>query len=161
MVYCIHACGHDGIGRHARFRFSCFQRWGSSPHARTTSEQAAYRLLRLFSKVRAHSFRCSSFPTAIRSAGFAVGLGAVLEAAASILFRCSVSPQELPLAVIILCSGYDSRYMILLVRGLMSKKNSLLRQVRSDEVWKLDQRPYKKYFARTKADTMSKPEFEE
>ena len=48
-------------------------RWGSSPHARTTSEQAAYRLLRLFTKVRAHSFRCSSFPTAIRSAGFAVG----------------------------------------------------------------------------------------
>ena len=27
-------------------------RWGSSPHARTTSEQALYRLLRLF--LRAH-----------------------------------------------------------------------------------------------------------
>ena len=34
---------------------------GSSPSVSTTSEQAAYRLLRLFSKVRACSFRCSSF----------------------------------------------------------------------------------------------------
>lgn len=28
-------CRHDGIGRHVRFRFSCFRRWGSSPHACT------------------------------------------------------------------------------------------------------------------------------
>ena len=34
----------------------------------STSEQAVYRLLRLFSKVRAHSRRCSSFPTATRRA---------------------------------------------------------------------------------------------
>ena len=35
---------------------------GSSPRRVTTSEQASYRLLRLFSKVRARSFCCSSFP---------------------------------------------------------------------------------------------------
>ena len=35
---------------------------GSSPVTGTTSEQALYRLLRLFSKVRARSRRCSSFP---------------------------------------------------------------------------------------------------
>ena len=54
-----------------------FKQWvrGSNPRRVTTSEQAAYRLLRLFSKVRVRSFRCSSFPTAIRSAGFAVGFG--------------------------------------------------------------------------------------
>jgi hypothetical protein len=34
---------------------------GSNPTHSATSEQAAYRLLRLFSKVRACSFRCSSF----------------------------------------------------------------------------------------------------
>ncbi len=28
-------CACDGIGRHARFRFSCFQRVGSSPFRRT------------------------------------------------------------------------------------------------------------------------------
>ena len=50
-------------------------RAGSSPASRTTSEQALYRLLRLFSKVRARSFRCSSSPTAIRFAGFTVGYG--------------------------------------------------------------------------------------
>ena len=50
-------------------------RVGSSPFRRTMLEQALYRLLRLFSKVRACSFCCASFPTAIRSAGFAVGFG--------------------------------------------------------------------------------------
>ena len=35
---------------------------GSNPVTRTTSEQAVYRLLRLFLKVRARSRRCSSFP---------------------------------------------------------------------------------------------------
>ena len=35
---------------------------GSIPIPSTTSEQASYRLLRLFSKIRAHSFCCSSFP---------------------------------------------------------------------------------------------------
>ena len=40
---------------------------------RYTSEQAMYRLLRFFSKVRARSCRCASFSTAIRSAEFAVG----------------------------------------------------------------------------------------
>ena len=58
-----------------------FKQWvrGSNPRRVTTSEQAAYRLLRLFSKVRAHSFRCSSFPTANRFAGFAAGFGRGLE----------------------------------------------------------------------------------
>ena len=37
-------------------------RVGSTPTTRTTSEQAMYRLLRLFLKVRARSRRCSSFP---------------------------------------------------------------------------------------------------
>ena len=46
---------------------------GSNPVTRTTSEQAMYRLLRLFLKVRARSRRCSSFPTATRCAGLAVG----------------------------------------------------------------------------------------
>ena len=46
---------------------------GSNPVTRTTSEQAVYRLLRLFLKVRARSRRCSSFPTATRCAGLAVG----------------------------------------------------------------------------------------
>ena len=40
-----------------------------------TSEQAAYRLLRLFSKVRARSFRCSSFPNRTRFAGLRFGFG--------------------------------------------------------------------------------------
>ena len=35
---------------------------GSSPASSSTSEQAMYRLLRLFLKVRARSRRCSSFP---------------------------------------------------------------------------------------------------
>ena len=59
-----------------------------------TSEQAAYRLLRLFSKVRARSFRCSSSPTAIRSAGFAVGLGVGREVNASKVFTLSTSEQS-------------------------------------------------------------------
>ena len=46
---------------------------GSNPTRCATSEQAMYRLLRLFLKVRARSRRCSSFPTATRCAGFAVG----------------------------------------------------------------------------------------
>ena len=46
---------------------------GSNPVTRTTSEQAVYRLLRLFLKVSARSRRCSSFPTATRCAGLAVG----------------------------------------------------------------------------------------
>ena len=54
-------------------------RVGSSPFRRTTSEQALYRLPRLFSKVKARSCRCSSFSTAIRSAGFAVGFGCALK----------------------------------------------------------------------------------
>ena len=45
----------------------------------TTSEQAAYRLLRLFSKVRARSLRCSSFPNRTRFAGLRFGLGSNLE----------------------------------------------------------------------------------
>ena len=40
-----------------------------------TSEQASYRLLRLFSKVRAHSFRCSSSPNRTRCAGLRFGFG--------------------------------------------------------------------------------------
>ena len=54
-------------------------RVGSSPTARTTSEQAAYRLLRLFSKVRARSLRCSSFPNRTRFAGLRFGFGRDLE----------------------------------------------------------------------------------
>lgn len=41
-------CGYGGIGRRAGFRFQCLRRAGSSPVIRTTSEQASYRLLRLF-----------------------------------------------------------------------------------------------------------------
>ena len=64
-----------------------FKQWvrGSNPRRVTTSEQATYRLLRLFSRVRAHSFRCSSSPTAIRSAG----LGCGAEASASIVLQYS------------------------------------------------------------------------
>ena len=32
-------CACDGIGRHARFRFSCFQRVGSSPFRRTKKKR--------------------------------------------------------------------------------------------------------------------------
>jgi len=47
----------------------------SSLATRTTSEQALYRLLRFFfAKIRAHSRRCASFPSAIRFAGFTGGL---------------------------------------------------------------------------------------
>ena len=73
-----------------------------------------------FQKVRAHSFRCSSFPTAIRFAGFAVGLGCRSESlylesvhafhvgascislaptffkSRSALFRCASSPDHNP-----------------------------------------------------------------
>ena len=42
---------------------------GSSPATRTTSEQALYRLLRFFIKIRARSRRCSSFPR--KAGGFA------------------------------------------------------------------------------------------
>lgn len=34
-------------------------------------------------------------------------------------------------------------------------------KVHNNDVWKIHQRAYKKYFARTKAGTMTKPEFEE
>jgi hypothetical protein len=39
-----------------------------------TSEQALYRLLRLFSKVRARSRRCSSAPNRTRCAGLRFGI---------------------------------------------------------------------------------------
>ena len=69
-------CRCDGIGRRDGLKIRWWRhRVGSSPTTGTTSEQALYRLLRLFSKVRARSCRCSSFPTAIRFAGFAVGFG--------------------------------------------------------------------------------------
>ena len=44
-------CACDGIGRHAGFRFPCFQRVGSSPFRRTSSEKALRRRkgLRAFS----------------------------------------------------------------------------------------------------------------
>ena len=42
---------------------------GSNPLLSATSEQTSYRLLRLFSKVRAHSFCCSSFSRRTRCAG--------------------------------------------------------------------------------------------
>ena len=41
----------------------------------STSEQALYRLLRLFSKVRARSFCCSSSPNRTRLAGLRFGFG--------------------------------------------------------------------------------------
>ena len=50
-----------------------YARAGSSPASRTKSEQAMDRLLRLILYVRARSRRCSSFPTATRCAGLAVG----------------------------------------------------------------------------------------
>ena len=67
-------CRCDGIGRRSGLKIHR-QRWraGSSPATGTTLEQALCRLLRLFSKVRARSCRCSSFPTATRCAGLAVG----------------------------------------------------------------------------------------
>ena len=53
-------CGE--IGRRKGLKIPRWQhRTGSSPVTSTTSEQASYRLLRLFSKVRARSCRCSSF----------------------------------------------------------------------------------------------------
>ena len=45
----------------------------ANPPSSTTSEQALYRLLRLFLKVRARSHRCSSSPTTTRCAGLVVG----------------------------------------------------------------------------------------
>ena len=54
-----------------------FKPWvrGSSPRWVTTSEQAPYRLLRLFIKVRARSFCCSSSPNRTRFAGLRFGFG--------------------------------------------------------------------------------------
>ena len=66
---------------------------GSSPRRVTTSEQAAYRLLRLFSKVRVRSFRCSSSPNRTRCAGLRFGFGCKPEAAASIVLGCSTSSR--------------------------------------------------------------------
>ena len=40
--------GYDGIGRHARFRFSCRETCRFDPCYRTTSSQAVYRLRRFF-----------------------------------------------------------------------------------------------------------------
>ena len=45
----------------------------SSHITSSTSEQASYRLLRLFSKVTARSLRCSSFPKRTRFAGLRFG----------------------------------------------------------------------------------------
>ena len=101
-----------------------FKQWvrGSNPRRVTTSEQAAYRLLRLFSKVRAHSFRCSSFPTANRFAGFAAGFGRGLESwclesvyafhvgAKSALLRRSFIPLEQKNVIRPLpCSSFPNR----------------------------------------------------
>ena len=67
--------------RYARLRFGlgCKLDRKSILTAYCTSEQAAYRLLRLFSKVRARSLRCSSFPNRTRFAGLRFGFGRNLE----------------------------------------------------------------------------------
>ena len=70
-----------------------------TPATGTTSEQALYRLLRLFTKVRARSCRCSSFPNRTRYAGLRFGFGANLETKASILFRCSQKRSTSPTGV--------------------------------------------------------------
>ena len=49
---------------------------GSNPTRCATSEQALYRLLRLFSKGRARSRRCASFPHRNRFAGLRCGFAA-------------------------------------------------------------------------------------
>ena len=67
-----------------------FKQWvrGSNPRRVTTSEQASYRLLRLFfSKVRARSFCCSSFPNRTRCAGLRFGFRCRPDSRASILLR--------------------------------------------------------------------------
>ena len=69
--------------------------WSSNLQWLTTSEQALYRLLRLFAKVRARSFCCSSFPNQIRCAGLRFGFGCRPESRASILFRYSRSPRTI------------------------------------------------------------------
>ena len=67
-------CRCDGIGRRSGFKIRRGRlRVGSSPTTGTTSEQALYRLLRLFSRVRACSCRCSSFPNRTRYAGLQFG----------------------------------------------------------------------------------------
>ena len=48
---------------------------GSSPAIPANSSRASHPLLRLFSKVKAHSFRCSSFPNRTRFAGLRFGRG--------------------------------------------------------------------------------------
>ena len=63
---------------------------GSNPSVSTTSEQALYRLLRLFlqKSSRIHSV-APSLQTEPAALGFDLVLGVVLKAAASILMRCS------------------------------------------------------------------------
>ena len=55
-------CGCGGIGRRTSLRSWRLRCAGSTPVTRTTSEQALYRLLRFFTKIRARSRRRSSFP---------------------------------------------------------------------------------------------------
>ena len=68
---------YDGIGRRDGLKIRWWRhRVGSSPTTGTTSEQALYRLLRLFfAKVRARSCHCSSFPNRTRRAGLRFGFG--------------------------------------------------------------------------------------
>ena len=62
------ACRCDGIGRRDGLKIRWWRhRAGSTPATGTTSEQALYRLLRFFSKIRAHSRRYFISPTHLKA----------------------------------------------------------------------------------------------
>ena len=79
------------------------ERYKSCIATRTTSEQALYRLLRFFIKIRARSRRCSSFPR--KAGGFAgtpniscMSLAATFFVKVTgALFRCVSSPKKVAL----------------------------------------------------------------
>ena len=90
-----------------------FKPWvrGSSPRWVTKSEEAIYRLLRLFSIVRAHSFRCSSSPNCNRFAGLQFGFG--YKYSAKIDFDRSI--QRSPRAATVLGFLYFSVFVKMLI----------------------------------------------
>ena len=73
-------CACDGIGRHARFRFSCSNACGfESLQAHHVVADFISFATTFYFKVIAHSFRRSSFPNRTRFAGLRFGFGCRLE----------------------------------------------------------------------------------
>ena len=93
---------------------------GSNPSVSTTSEQALYRLLRLFlqKSERAHA-AAPPFQTEPAALGFDLVLGAALKVAESILLRCYTSEQALYRLLRLFCKSQSALMPLL----LLSKPN--------------------------------------